>query len=105
MSTKTIAVAAAIALGLSTQVALAGDTGSVRFLGTGMNCFQIQVEQSGVNYAVDYASTNTEVAMGWISIFSDFSNGTILTIESDGTQIPECEDGTFYRITGVRKPR
>jgi hypothetical protein len=94
-------MAAVIALGLSGP-AMAQDTGTIRFLGAGMNCFKIQVEKSGLNYAVDYASTAIETAMGWINIFSDsFGNGTVMTIETDGTQPKDCGDGTFYRIIGL----
>jgi hypothetical protein len=93
-------MAAVIALGLSGP-AMAQDTGTIRFLGAGMNCFKIQIEESGLKYAVDYASTATETAMGWISIFSDYF-GTVMTIETDGTQPKDCGNGTFYRITGLQ---
>lgn len=96
---KSIIVAAVMVAGL-TGPALAQDRGTVRWVGADLDCFKVRVQESGINYAVDYALTGTETAMGWINMFSDGFN-TVMTIDTDGTLAKDCGDGTYYRITGV----
>lgn len=92
---------AAVFLAMSGGNVFAGETGTAQLIGAAPTCFQIYVQESGTKYAVGYGLTNTAATIGFVAMLADYAGWTTLTINTDGTQLADCGDGTFYRITGV----
>jgi hypothetical protein len=77
------------------------DIGTALLVRARMACFEIVVLESGYQYAIDYSTTGTGPAIGWISLFSDYG-GQLMTLSTDGTLTDCGGDGNFYRLRGVR---
>jgi len=98
---RIITAVSALVLGAGPAMA---ETGTLALGRADLNCFRVYISETQNAYAVDYASITTRAAAmaatGLISMFVDYAFWSIVTIETDNTQV-DCGDGIFARVTGI----
>jgi hypothetical protein len=79
------------------------ETGHFAFDSAGPLCYKGHIMESGNLYAVIYGSAPSDLAgMGWVTALHDGALVSVLTNSTQPSPIPQCDNGQFLQVIGVR---